>query len=277
MELVPAFVGDTDASQWLCATAVLFANVYNYRFMHAIGLYNSIMSWQLTIFSLHVAPIVTIRCLGFLRWIELTACTAWILFAWCLRRRQRSLWSLFFLVLESIVATCTLLPEFLDALTVLQAVVIAGFWSGVGIASCSRDFTFLPLDRHLRLGFSHVARSPKARRCLLHEMVGHFLSQAAFAGLMLLRFSHWPHFPTILPLVVQLVAAYILCVVLVAAVVPPHEMPYNVGCVPACLRWPLAMPAWLVGEGAVVRLDKLALPWWMKLEEEGGASECKRQ
>mmetsp|Transcript_99760 Transcript_99760/g.267890 ORF Transcript_99760/g.267890 Transcript_99760/m.267890 type:complete len:279 (-) Transcript_99760:49-885(-) len=258
---------------WLFAAVVLGANLYNYRFLDGAGMYNNIMSWQLTIFSLHVAPIVTIRCFGLLRRTELLLCTCWILLAWLFRRGQRSLFSLFFIFLEGLVAMCILEPPLLDALMVLQALISFGFWGGVVFASASPDFSFLPLDRHLRLGWRHMLASRKAQRCLLHEFVGHFVSQASFAAVLLLHLGRCPPLAVALPGVLLLVASYLACVVAASAAVPPHELPYNLGALPSVLRRPLPLPPWLVGGGASGGLEALTLPWWMQGidgGEEGG-------
>lgn len=66
----------------------------------------------------------------------------------------------------------------------------------------------------------------------------------------------------------MLLTLYSLCVVVAAAVVAPHELPYNLGAVPKALQMPMQLPGWLAAEGAVARIEPSRLPWWCKLDPE---------
>merc|ERR1719350_2243877 len=101
-------------------------------------MYRQIGSWQLTICSLHVAPVVVVRLLGFARPDELLLCCLWILVAsWGCRGFGRSLWSLGFLALEGCVALVELHHRLLDLLFVFQLFIAIGAWTGLIAASFS--------------------------------------------------------------------------------------------------------------------------------------------
>lgn len=113
------------------ATAVLLAcSVYDYRFLSYIGMYRSLMAWQLTICSIHVAPIIALRLLS-QETLGAAVSVAWMLVAlWC-RRPHRTIFSAAVLALELAAATAELSPQLLDTLFALQVLIVGGFWLAV--------------------------------------------------------------------------------------------------------------------------------------------------
>lgn len=118
--------------------------------------------------------------------------------------------------------------------------------------------------------------SAAARRTLAHELIGHCGSQTSFALVLRCHAAQGaagassaggPGGGAALGLAAVL-GAYTASVVAAAALLPPHQLPYGIGAVPDALRWPVALPAGLAGDGAVwgwtLRL------WWM---EVGGRKE----
>lgn len=244
---------------------LLLIGCYTHRFFDSTGMYSTIISWQLTIWSLHVSPVAALRLLGLARSLELLACACWAAWSWRCRRWQSSVFSLLFLGLEAGAAVAELTPRLLDALCALQLVIAGGAWGGMVAASCFTDITFVPMDRHLHLGLGHTLRSPAGRRCLLHELLCHFVAQALLLALLLWRRGgQLPEVGTVLPDVACVVGAYASCAVSAAVVLPPHELPYNLGALPAALQRPLPLPAWLRGRGAAGSIGLLRLPWWMR-------------
>lgn len=253
---------------------MLLIGCYTYRFLSGIGLYRSIMSWQLTIWSLHASAPLALRMLGLPRPAELLACAAWSAFAWHCRGWQVSLFSLFFLVFEASVSMVELGPRLLSAVSVLQAIIATVAWGGMLAASCSETLTFVPMDRHLHLGLAHLLRSAAAQRCLLHELLSHLIAQALLAALLLFRrLEGLLMLHSVLPDLAGGLAAYTACVLAAASALAPHELPYNLGALPAALRWPLPLPDWLRGDGAVGGLELLRLPWWMQVPEKAAGKE----
>ncbi|CAE8617045.1 unnamed protein product [Polarella glacialis] len=55
-----------------------------------------------------------------------------------------------------------------------------------------------------------------------------------------------------------------------AALLPPHQLPYNLGAVPDWMRVPLVgLPGFLVADGASGEYDRNKLPWWMQMTGPG--------
>merc|ERR1712060_211281 len=122
--------------------------------------YSNILAWQLTIWSIHIAPIVALRCINLSEDIKPPMCVCWLIFSWWHRDWRCSAFSVGLLLLEVVASVVSLTPRIIAVLLFLQGLVVLGFWSGVLLASSSASFTFLNLDRHLHLGFQHVVRSP---------------------------------------------------------------------------------------------------------------------
>lgn len=250
---------------WLAALVIWGISLYSYPFIDGTGMYSTIMSWQLTIFSLHAAPVVALRSVSLGGAVELPLCLGWMLLSWLLRRRQVSLFSLGFFIVEGIAGTCASSPRVLGAYLVVQVVIATVAWGGMLAASCSSEVTFVPMDRHLHLGARHLLTSPAARRCLAHELASHLVAQLAMAALLWARLGGLPPLWATLPDVALALAAYAGVVLGVSGCVPPHELPYNLGALPAFARLALPLPPWLRGRGAAGGLELLTLPWWMRV------------
>eukprot|EP00927_Polykrikos_kofoidii_P064178 TRINITY_DN59244_c0_g1_i1.p1 TRINITY_DN59244_c0_g1~~TRINITY_DN59244_c0_g1_i1.p1 ORF type:complete len:299 (-),score=40.03 TRINITY_DN59244_c0_g1_i1:77-925(-) len=261
------FHGDESVSSAFVAVQfVLFIvfTVYLFSFMSKARFYHTIMSWQLTIWSVHAAPIVVFRLVGLSRPIELLVCFTWIGISWFFRMKETCIFAILFVVLEVFLVFWPLVPRFVSAMCALQLIIPTVFWVALLMACASEKLTFLPLDRHLRLGIQHMCESHIAWRCLAHELIGHCGAQVLFANLLRLTLGKMPDPVVVVPDVAGIVGVYAVCAILGAVVVPPHELPYQLGVVPANLRFVLPLPQWLRGGGATVSIEKLDLPWWFK-------------
>lgn len=247
------------------AAALLICTSYAFHFIARSGMYRSIMSWQLTIWSIHVSPLLALRLLGLAPGVERLACVAWLLLSLLVRcSSSRSVFSLTISALEAWACAFELSGPRIAAAGSLQLVVIVGFWAGVLAACASDTLSFLPLDRHLRLGPGHVARSPAARACLLNELVGHMATQACTLLAVRRAAPQAPPPPAGLAPLAAAIGGYAALVLAAAALLPPHQLPYNLGALPAAMRWPCALPASLVGDGAACGLEQLDQGWWTK-------------
>ncbi|CAJ1403410.1 unnamed protein product [Effrenium voratum] len=243
---------------------VFALSLYSFRFLHDIGLYRCILSWQFTIWSLHVAPVVSLRLLG-VESLELLL-VAWLGVSWAARGFHCCGFSLGMLALE-LAAFLGDLREWLEAFFALQLVIVSVFWLGMLVACCLDDFTFCPLDRHLHKGFRHFLHSAAAKRCFLHEFASHCVAQLLFADLLRRHLGYTPPLWPALLRALPLQAFYAAMVLFAAVVTPPHALPYSMGTVPKILQLPVPLPAWLRGDGARGSVDKDNFPWWAKMPQ----------
>lgn len=218
----------------LCAVAGYFV-----RHVRSIDFYARLSTaWQLTLWSMHAAPIIAMRLV-----LRTRAARAggmcWMVASCALRRcRVSEPWSLSFVVIEGAALAMPLTSWLLGALLLLQVVIVVGFWAGMFAAACSDKFSFLPLDRHLHRGLRHMLTSAEAQRRLLHDLTGHGFQQALFARHILRAGpALWPPGLAQARDAAALVAAYALIVLAFAALLPPHRLPYvNIDIRRACLQ-----------------------------------------
>eukprot|EP00310_Coccolithus_braarudii_P005011 CAMPEP_0183373504 /NCGR_PEP_ID=MMETSP0164_2-20130417/111609_1 /TAXON_ID=221442 /ORGANISM="Coccolithus pelagicus ssp braarudi, Strain PLY182g" /LENGTH=227 /DNA_ID=CAMNT_0025550389 /DNA_START=125 /DNA_END=808 /DNA_ORIENTATION=- len=196
-------------------------------------------AYQLTIFSMHAAPVISLRLLMYPR-PSYGLCVTWMACSWHLRRPESPAnYSLS--LLELTAALINLSPTCVGGLLLLQFLIVVGFWTGVLIATRSESFSFLPLDRQLRrLGLLGTLQDPKAREDFLRPGIcGHLLLQLFF-GLMLL--SHldvgWRSARSVMALG-EMLLGYVVILLVGAASLPPYRLPYNLGVMPRRLRLPL--------------------------------------
>jgi len=218
-----------------------------------------------------VASVLALRTLGLESQHEAAVCVAWICLSWCCRRCQVTLWSLGFIILELGAARIHLSARVWSTVFILQIAIVIGFWSGIIGAAFKKDSTIHPLDRHLRLGFSHLMGNPAAFRVLLHEGSGHLLTQVLMAFVAAENAGDWPGLEA-LPTALAAFGVYVCCALAAASAVPPHGLPYLLGTLPKRLCFPLHLPAWLQGRGADGDLRKFRTLWWMEHPVPGGKS-----
>ncbi|CAE8611590.1 unnamed protein product [Polarella glacialis] len=262
---------NSDDVQRLEVLVILTVSLYNFRFIQRVGMYRSILAWQLTIMSLHVAPIISIQTLGLPSLTRHAACFAWSFTSWACRNCEASLFSLGLLVLELL--ACLALPkepDILGAMLALQILIAVVAWGAMLAASCFAGFSFAPLDRHMNKGFCHMLNSSAARRCFLHEFVSHFVAQATFADLLRRQMERSPD-PWLASKTASMALVWYGSLLLgTAALLPPHQLPYNLGAVPDWMRVPLVgLPGFLVADGASGEYDRNKLPWWMQMTGPG--------
>ena len=82
--------------------ALLLCTSYALRFISCTGMYRSIMSWQLTIWSIHAGPLVALRLLELPPAAERLACVTWM--TGSLATRCNSSFSVFSLALTALEA-----------------------------------------------------------------------------------------------------------------------------------------------------------------------------
>eukprot|EP00933_Yihiella_yeosuensis_P042512 TRINITY_DN37125_c0_g1_i1.p1 TRINITY_DN37125_c0_g1~~TRINITY_DN37125_c0_g1_i1.p1 ORF type:complete len:276 (-),score=25.06 TRINITY_DN37125_c0_g1_i1:85-891(-) len=248
------------------AVMVLLISGYNFNFIHNVGMYRSILSWQFTIVSLHIAPMLAIQALRPNVGVGNTAYICWSLFSWGLRRFEVSIFSLAFLIIELCSGFGEHSSERLEALVALQMIISCGAWGGMLAASCFADFTFAPMDRHLHKGFKHMRSCRGAQRCFFHEFASHFLAQLTFADLLRRRLGRLPDLAAASFSAGVALGCYICLVLLAAVLIPPHQLPYNLGGLPKWIQFPCRnLPGYLVADGARGTFDSNKLPWWMQV------------
>ncbi|CAE7401963.1 yos-9 [Symbiodinium necroappetens] len=273
---------DGEGILYVEAVAVCAICLYNFRFIHSIRLYNNILSWQFTILALHVAPVVSIRCLGLSHAVEYRCAVFWALLSWGCRAFLPSIFSLAMLLVEAAAYASDLDSVLLEALFLLQLVIAFGAWSGMLLASCFSSFTFVPFDRHLNKGLRHFCASSAARRCFLHEFLSHFVVQMIFADIIRRRLGYVPNLWSAVRGAMPIQAIYAALVLTTAILIPPHGLPYNLGQIPKFLQFPATswLPRLLVGEGAVTRVNTRFLPWWARVaadQEMSSKDACIKQ
>lgn len=114
------------------------------------GFYDNILSFQLTIWSIHTTPPVVGRILlggSFQPSTQVVATIAWMLCSWWCRGFRTSPYSLFFLLLEGYWAWVDPSPAALSALILLQFLIVIAIWSALLAATCTGAFSVMPLDR----------------------------------------------------------------------------------------------------------------------------------
>lgn len=255
---------------------------YNFRFLHGVGLYRSIMCWQFTIMSLHIAPVVSLKQLGLASTAEFLVFAALVSASWTARNFNMSIFSVVMLQLEIGAYLCDDVP-WLPAIALLQLVIASVAWAGMILASCFEDFSFVPMDRHLHKGWRHFRRSAAARRCFVHEFSSHCVAQLVFADLLRRRLpaaqmdGHGGHGAWAAAIYGALViqAFYASMVLTAAMLISPHALPYNLGTVPKPLRFPVTLPPSLYGDGASDRIAPERFPWWAQVPKDESESRNK--
>tara|TARA_B110001452_G_scaffold157966_1_gene131458 strand:- start:1653 stop:2363 length:711 start_codon:yes stop_codon:yes gene_type:complete len=189
-------------------------------------------TWQLTFFVLHAAPIIAIRL-----WLGPAASTAsymllgdsWVL--WSFKQRARDgrsntcVWSMTITMMELMVLLTPLdwLP--LNGLLLLQVAIVVVFWTGIFVASRSDSFSFLRLDRHLRRGVRFTLTNAGARQDLAKDLVGHCVLQLLFFSVLRDAIPEVSVARAVAGCLL-IVCPYAALVVWIAALVPPHRLPY---------------------------------------------------
>ena len=176
--------------------------------MHDWHLYDSMDCMQLTIFTIHLTPIIALKCLIPIFLVTPKDKTVWalILPALAIGVANRvtpgspvSPYNLVLTSLELIVAVrpidrATLRDKYVPVFMAANGLVVVGFWTGILAASCSETFTFMPLDREIRTSASsgswlgHFHANPAAMDLLLREVIGHAAMQ--LLALLLLAVLH---------------------------------------------------------------------------------------
>ena len=198
--------------------------------VEAAGFYDTMAgAFQLTLFSMHAAPIIAMRlalATIFQPWFQAllapTVGASWIVFSLHCRKWKMDPWSCSFIACETIALFATLTESRLGGLLFLQPIIIVGFWIGMAVASMSPTFSFLPLDRHLHRGWRHMLASRDAQARLLHDIGGHGLQQILFAWSLSVDAGVAAQLTGALWLFVT----YAGVVFLTASMVPPHVLPY---------------------------------------------------
>ena len=206
---------------------LLLVHSHYIRYVQRIGFYDTLENaWQLTIWSFHMAPLIAgrlwLRECGLQSQAILSASgAAWVLCS--LRQREWNLspWSCSFVGLEVVALLAPLSALPLGGLLALQPVIVTLFWLSMCTASFSADFSFLPLDRHLRRGWRHMLTSSEARARLRHDLGGHGLLQLLF-GAVLRSAAVMPSAASGL----WICGAYAAFVLAAAVAMPPHRIPY---------------------------------------------------
>eukprot|EP00457_Paulinella_chromatophora_P014692 gb/GEZN01015163.1/.p1 GENE.gb/GEZN01015163.1/~~gb/GEZN01015163.1/.p1 ORF type:complete len:289 (-),score=16.38 gb/GEZN01015163.1/:22-888(-) len=193
------------------------------NYCYCLSLYHSVAGWQLTVFTLHISPVVLILVLfqrsaqrfrlaavpnsvDWADWLPLFVTLLVTVFSWLIRRCSVSKWSL---GLSFSQISAHFLHRSWPARTETTLVfwnlfVAAGFWVFVLMAAGRGGKTFHKVDLHLRQGFRYVLTSWIAKVDVLRELTYHgalqvlymrasFLLMAPWApsSVMSLSSSHW--------------------------------------------------------------------------------------
>jgi len=207
---------------------------------HGWGFYQNILSLQITIWSIHLVPPVIVFCAteGNEDWSALVL--VWALCSWLCRQCEWSVYSLVFLCLEVVCGSVNFGRTFLVAILILQPLVIIGFWGAIFLASCFEDFSFLEVDRHIRLGILHTCRDSNARNLVARECYGHLLMQTLAAAALVIgpfkgRLPLASEICAAIPSLLLLLTVYAVVTLGIAFLFPPHELPYELGHLPSWL------------------------------------------
>ncbi|CAK8991258.1 Uncharacterized protein SCF082_LOCUS2583 [Durusdinium trenchii] len=154
-------------------------------------------------------------------------------------------------------------------MALLQLVIASVAWSGMLLASCFDDFSFVPMDRHLNRGWRYFRSSLAAQRCFAHEFSSHCIAQLVFAD-ALRRAQTSPSWcwSSAIHGAVVIQAFYATLVLVAAILIPPHALPYQLGRVPKVLQYPVNLPPALYGDGASERMDTRRFPWWAQVPQD---------
>ncbi|CAE8715304.1 unnamed protein product, partial [Polarella glacialis] len=152
--------------------------------------YSNSKCWMVTILTLHASPSVALRVAPWERMLLSSSAEdvaafgrmvalIWVLTATVLRwKHSATPFSLAVSAVESSAALVPLSARLLRALLALNLLIIPVFWVALCIATLSSPkLSFVPLDRHLRLGWAHMARSRDAQYALLANFLLHGASQ----------------------------------------------------------------------------------------------------
>ena len=261
------------------ATALLFITTTTEVYANDRIQYYDVMATatQLTVLCMHAAPLILLRLIlppGI--HVYAIGCV-WI--GWSLRCRKLRgrTWSGAILVIEfAVLLALPMSQRLLNALHLLQGLIVVGFWVAMCFASQAPSFSFLPLDRHLYRGWRHMVSDAEAAGHLLHNVVGHGVLQAAFAVALAPHIESqetWPSRQCLLDCNL-LLAVYAITALLAAAIIPPHVIPYTgldeasgvcMPCVPRlCHDWRLALRGACVRELRFYRaFHTTAANWWL--------------
>lgn len=203
---------------------------YLYREVHG--------AYQLTIFSMHVAPIVALRLRmpGQPLFAGLS-CVTWIAWSWA-QRRPMSFPNTSLSALELAALGADLSPLRLAGLLWLQGLIVVGFWAGIIIAACTGALSFLPMDRHLRrLGLLGTLCDPSACTDFLRPgVLGHLMLQSCFAACLLPHVGESWNGAGAAAEMGKIALGYAAIAVVGAAALPPYRLPYQLGLVPEWAR-----------------------------------------
>lgn len=150
-------------------------------------LYNSPKCWQVTILTMHVSTVVSIRItFGALldTWfpglaLQYSLACIWVAASIVLRWPLSSC-SVAIAALEVLACGVPINATTLHVLTTQNLLIPPVFWLGMFIVclNFAPSFSFVPLDQHLRKGMAHMLKARDAQFSLLSNVLLHFVHQA---------------------------------------------------------------------------------------------------
>jgi len=208
--------------------AILISVLAAIRFLHHVKvIYGNVKGWQITILTMHVAPIIVIKT--YLQ--NSTAVYAIILAFQLAMDTPLNIWTVMYMVLQMVtVHLHELVPQRVeDVLIVLNVIIPTGFWAAVlfsGLFGDSKEKAFHTIDREMRkLGLFHAfVKVPVA---FVREIWFHFLSQFLITSYFASRTSETSLYSRRFTVLRDITTAYIAWVC-VCFVFSPKEMPYPV-------------------------------------------------
>jgi len=166
-------------SSRLAAVAIAVGlSAYGVHHIHNRRFYNKSKAWMVTILTFYISPVLAVRHLdgsvvnfssfvAVLPWL-------WIFVSSCLRRIDcMSPFSLVVCALEVLCAVIPLTRRLSEAVGSLNVLIVPVFWIACFSSTFSSTISFVPLDRHLRLGPAQMWRSRDAHDSLLASVLLH--------------------------------------------------------------------------------------------------------
>eukprot|EP00933_Yihiella_yeosuensis_P023943 TRINITY_DN18582_c0_g1_i1.p1 TRINITY_DN18582_c0_g1~~TRINITY_DN18582_c0_g1_i1.p1 ORF type:complete len:246 (-),score=28.56 TRINITY_DN18582_c0_g1_i1:105-842(-) len=174
----------------LCVASVVISSAFGVWHINRRNFYDSTKCWMVTILTFHTMPFLVWRThhdqLVGSGIPEQVCLFCWLMLATGLRwKHATSPYSLSISLLEIVAAIMPLSTRILKACVALNLLILPVFWTGVTLSSFSAKFSFVPLDRHMRLGIRHMLRSSEAHDSLFANIILHGLQQYCAARALL--------------------------------------------------------------------------------------------
>lgn len=230
-----------DAPAVAAASVLAAATLLVIRRQDSWGFYSTVDSFQLTIWSIHtMPPLVGRLLLGGPSPLLVSAAAAWVMLSWACRSWRTSPYSLFFVVLEASWALALPSPSVVSAMVGLQILIVVVVWAAILGAACTGAYSVAALDRHLRRGPAHWLKDPEALDQLGRELYGHCFLQVLSIVAVVLRTGGLPPLGNMATLgaFASYTGAYVLVAFLATSLLPPHQLPYELGRLPESWRLP---------------------------------------